>query len=83
MATQLAAIEKDIYALAGHEFNIGSLPQLRKVLFDDLMLPVQGRTGVTNAPSTDQESLEKLAALDHPGAKLPRKYSSSIGKYPS
>jgi DNA polymerase-1 len=73
MSVQLSAIEKEIYALAGHEFNIGSLPQLRKVLFEELSLPVQGRTGITNEPSTDQETLEKLAALDHPGAKLPRK----------
>jgi DNA polymerase I len=73
MATQLAALEAEIYTLAGHEFNIGSLPQLRKVLFDELKLRVQGRTGVTGAPSTDQESLEKLAALDHPNAALPRK----------
>ncbi len=73
MGQQLAAIEKEIYALAGHEFNIGSLPQLRKVLFDELKLPVQKQTGVTGAASTDQESLEKLAALKHPGAALPRK----------
>src|SRR5205807_2581090 len=69
----LAAIEKEIYALAGHEFNIGSLPQLRKVLFEELKLPVQGRTGITGAASTDQESLEKLASLQLPGAQLPRK----------
>ena len=73
MQIQLEGIEKEIYALAGHEFNIGSLPQLRKVLFDDLKLPVQKRTGITGEPSTDQESLEKLAALNQPGAALPRK----------
>jgi DNA polymerase-1 len=73
MAEQLRAIEAEIYALAGHPFNIGSLVQLRKVLFDELKLPVQGKTGITGAPSTDQESLEKLAALDLPGSKLPLK----------
>jgi DNA polymerase-1 len=73
MGQQLASIEKEIYALAGHEFNIGSLPQLRKVLFEELKLPVQGKTGITGEPSTDQESLEKLAALKVPGAQLPRK----------
>ncbi len=73
MGQQLAAIEKEIYDLAGHVFNIGSLVQLRKVLFEELKLPVQGRTGVTGAASTDQETLEKLAALDHAGAALPRK----------
>ena len=49
------------------------MPQLRKILFDELRLPVQKRTGITGEPSTDQETLEKLAALDHPGAALPRK----------
>jgi DNA polymerase-1 len=73
MGEQLQAIENEIYQLAGHPFNIGSLVQLRKVLFEELKLPVQGRTGVTGAASTDQETLEKLAALDHPNNKLPRK----------
>jgi DNA polymerase-1 len=73
MGRQLTEFENEIYALAGHPFNIGSLVQLRKVLFDELKLPVQGRTGVTGAASTDQETLEKLAALDHPGSALPRK----------
>src|SRR5262249_42765588 len=73
MGGQLATIEKEIYELAGHPFNIGSLVQLRKVLFEELKLPVQGRTGITGAASTDQETLEKLAALDRPGAALPRK----------
>jgi DNA polymerase-1 len=73
MGQQLATIEKEIYDLAGHPFNIGSLVRLRKVLFEELKLPVQGRTGVTGAASTDQETLEKLAVLDHPGAALPRK----------
>jgi DNA polymerase-1 len=73
MGEQLRGIEQEIYQLAGHEFNIGSLPQLRKVLFEELKLPVQGKTGITGVPSTDQESLEKLAALDHAAAALPRK----------
>src|SRR5262249_2584304 len=66
MEGQLAAIEQDIYRLAGHDFNIGSLSQLRQVLFEELKLPRQRKTGVTGAASTDSETLEKLAALDHP-----------------
>jgi len=69
MAGQLAALEKEIYALAGREFNIASLNQLRKVLFDDLKLAPKRRTGITRQPSTDQETLEELAQ-EHP---LPRK----------
>lgn len=72
MAGELGRIEADIHAAAGRVFNIQSLPQLRQVLFADLGLPVQGRTGTTGEPSTDQESLEKLASLDMPGSSMPR-----------
>jgi DNA polymerase-1 len=65
MAGQLAAIEKEIHAIAGRPVNIASPKQLREVLFDEMRLPVQKRTGTTNDPSTDQESLERLAALGH------------------
>jgi DNA polymerase-1 len=70
METQLAGIEKEAVALAGKEFNLGSPKQLAEVLFDEMKLPVQKRTDTTGKPSTDAESLEKLAALGHP---LPRK----------
>ena len=70
MATELAGLEKDVHTLAGREFNIGSLKELQKVLFEEHKLPVQKRTGIKNEPSTDQESLERLAALGH---ALPKK----------
>ena len=63
MGTELAVIEKDVHALAGREFNVGSLKELQKILFEEMKLPVQKRTGIKNEPSTDQESLERLAAL--------------------
>lgn len=66
MEGQLAAIETDIYALAGKTFNIGSPKQLREILFDEMKLPIQKRTDTTGEASTDQESLERLAALGHP-----------------
>ncbi len=70
MAGQLKGIEREIYELAGHEFNIASPKQLRTVLFDELKLPTQKRTGITGEASTDQETLERLAALGH---ELPTK----------
>jgi DNA polymerase-1 len=73
MGRQLADIENDIYRLARRPFNIGSLVQLRQVLFDELKLPPQGKTGITGAPSTDQETLEKLVALNLPASAVPRK----------
>ena len=66
MESQLKALEGEIHAVAGRPFNIGSPKQLREILFDELKLPVQKRTETTGEPSTDQESLEKLAALGHP-----------------
>jgi DNA polymerase-1 len=70
MTRQLARIEEEIHTLAGHPFNIASLKQLRQVLFEEQKLPPQRRTGITGEPSTDQETLERLAALGHP---LPKK----------
>jgi DNA polymerase-1 len=52
-------IEKRIYELAGHEFNIGSTKQLADVLFEELKLPVVKKT--KTGYSTDAEVLERLA----------------------
>jgi DNA polymerase-1 len=70
MGAELTTLEKAIHIEAGREFNIGSLKELQKILFEEQKLPVQKRTGIKNEPSTDQESLERLAALGH---ELPRK----------
>jgi DNA polymerase-1 len=70
MAAQLAGLERDIYQIAGREFNIASLKQLRQVLFHELKLPVKRKTGITGEASTDQETLEWLADQGH---ELPRK----------
>src|SRR5262249_41544588 len=63
-AQRLDAIESEIYSLAGHPFNVGSGPQLRQVLFDELGLPSLQKTP-GGEPSTAQEVLEELAAR-HP-----------------
>ena len=70
MDAQLKILETEIHGVAGRSFNIGSPKQLREILFDEMKLPVQKRTGTTSEPSTDQESLEKLATLGH---DLPRR----------
>jgi DNA polymerase I len=62
MARQLAGTEGEIFAAAGREFNIASPKQLRQVLFDEQKLPIKRKTGITGEPSTDQETLEELAA---------------------
>ena len=58
---ELARRTKDIYDLAGSEFNINSPKQLAEILFDKLRLPVIKRTGTSRAPSTAVEVLEELA----------------------
>lgn len=70
MGKRLEQLELDIHGLAGKEFNIASLKQLRDVLYKDLSLPILKRTDLSNEPSTDQETLEKLAALGH---EVPKK----------
>src|SRR5207245_10630235 len=49
----------------GPPVNISCPQQLRGVLFDEVKLPTQRRTGVTGEASTGHETLERLAALGH------------------
>ncbi len=57
------AVELQIYAEAGEEFNINSNPQLRRILFEKLELPVKKRT--VSGPSTDASVLIELAEEGH------------------
>lgn len=51
---QLQSLEREIWTLAGHEFNIASPKQLGVVLFDELNLPANKKR------STDADSLNDL-----------------------
>ncbi len=64
MDLRLSALTAEIHRLAGREFNINSPQQLSKVLFEDLKLPMAGRSSKTKAPSTAAAVLEALAP-DH------------------
>ncbi len=44
IAQRAAQVEREVFALAGHEFNLASPQQLGKVLFEDLHLPGGKRT---------------------------------------
>ena len=57
------AVERQIYEVAGMEFNINSNPQLREILFDKLNLPILKRT--STGPSTDASVLMELAEEGH------------------
>ncbi|HEX8906903.1 MAG TPA: DNA polymerase, partial [Longimicrobiaceae bacterium] len=63
MRAQLRDLEGQIYAAAGQEFNIGSTPQLREILFGRLGLPIIKRT--KTGASTDVDVLQELAAQGH------------------
>ncbi len=56
---RMAELEAEIYALAGHPFNLDSPKQLAQVLFKELGLPTVRRT--KTGDSTDAEVLEELA----------------------
>ena len=60
---ELARLEKEIYELAGTQFNINSPKQLGEILFDRLQLPVRKKT--KSGYSTDAEVLESLMSY-HP-----------------
>lgn len=69
MEGEIARLTSEIHALAGHEFNINSPAQLGQVLFEEMGIPSQGRTGKTKNYSTAADVLEALAPY-HPVAQL-------------
>jgi DNA polymerase-1 len=59
MGRQMDALAKEIYQLAGEEFNIGSTKQLQNILFEKLQLPTGKKT--KTGFSTGADLLEQLA----------------------
>jgi DNA polymerase-1 len=88
LGTQMSALEKRIYFLAGEEFNINSPKQLQEILFDKLRL-ASGKKTKTGF-STDVGVLEGMAAV-HPlpaeilqyrtVAKLKNTYADALPAY--
>ncbi len=79
---EIERLEREIYVLAGREFNIASPRQLQQILFVEQKLPVIKRTAKTG-PSTDVDVLEELA-MRHPlPAKIVeyRQYAKLKGTY--
>src|SRR6185436_19303423 len=60
---ELASYTARIYELAREEFNINSPPQLGRILFEKLAMPVARKTGKTRSFSTAAEVLEELALV--------------------
>jgi DNA polymerase-1 len=60
-----ARLEKEMYELAGYDFNIASPAQLSEVLFTKLQLPTAGIKKGKTGYSTGQKELDKLKG-QHP-----------------
>ena len=62
---ELIKISKNIYDLAGVEFNIGSPQQLAKVLFQKMELPKNKKSDSTNADVLENLSAQGFVIADH------------------
>jgi DNA polymerase-1 len=62
LGARLAALEKEIHAAAGEPFNVGSPPQLGRILFEKLGYPVLRKTAKTKSYATGSDILEELAS---------------------
>ncbi len=65
MEKEVRRLEKEIWKLAGNEFNINSPAQLAEILFDKLNLQPPARRGKGKVRSTAADILEEMAA-QHP-----------------
>jgi len=87
LAEQIEAYQKQIFELAGREFNLNSPKQLGEVLFDEMNLVEKPKKTKTGQYKTNEEELQKLAAdhdivakiLDYRGAsKLKSTYVDAL-----
>ena len=65
LEARVGALEREIYEMAGMEFNIGSARQVGEVLFDRLKIDEKAKKTKTGQYSTTEEVLEKLRSK-HP-----------------
>lgn len=67
---EMERLERECFKLAGHPFNLNSPIQLREILFNELKLPAKGLKKTKSGPSTDADTLEKLAEVHKLPARL-------------
>ena len=70
MEKEVRRLEKEIWKLAGSEFNVNSPTQLAEILFDKLNLQANPRRGKAKARSTAVDILEELSAQHALPAKI-------------
>lgn len=69
LGEKLVELEREAFALAGEEFNLGSPKQLCAILYDKLGCPVLAKTA-SGQPSTAENVLAELAEQDYPLPKV-------------
>jgi DNA polymerase-1 len=65
LTTELIRLEKEIYILAGINFNINSTKQVGEILFERLKIEEKAKKTKTGSYSTSEDTLEKLRSK-HP-----------------
>ncbi|CAM3628830.1 DNA polymerase I [Pseudomonas reidholzensis] len=73
LGVKMAELEREAFALAGEEFNLGSPKQLGVILYDKLGMPVLSKTTKGQA-STAEAVLAELAEQDYPLPKVLMQY---------
>jgi DNA polymerase I len=70
MEKEVRRLEKEIWSVAGAEFNVNSPAQLAEILFDKLNLQPRSRRGKGKVRSTAADVLQELAELHPLPAKI-------------
>jgi DNA polymerase-1 len=72
LGATLMKLEQSAYEIAGQPFNLNSPKQLGEIMYGTLGYPAKNKTA-TGAPSTDEDTLQELAA-DYPLPKVLLEY---------
>ncbi|MDZ4325798.1 DNA polymerase I [Pseudomonas hormoni] len=75
LGEKMVALEREAFAIAGEEFNLGSPKQLGVILYEKLGLPILSKTAKGQA-STAEAVLAELAEQDYPLPKVLMQYRS-------
>ncbi|SDN68271.1 DNA polymerase I [Pseudomonas arsenicoxydans] len=75
LGDKMVALEREAFAIAGEEFNLGSPKQLGVILYEKLGLPILSKTAKGQA-STAEAVLAELAEQDYPLPKVLMQYRS-------
>ena len=75
LGDKMTALEREAFAIAGEEFNLGSPKQLGVILYEKLGMPILSKTA-TGQPSTAEAVLAELAEQEFPLPKVLMQYRS-------